>query len=51
MSTHNICFHREIEKNIDTFWLKKKKKHLIKSYNMYVYIYIYIYIYRHCFNY
>ena len=23
MSTHNIRFHREIRKNIDTFWLKK----------------------------
>ena len=23
MSTHNICFHREIRKKKDTFWLKK----------------------------
>ena len=23
MSTHNICFHGEIRKNIDTFGLKK----------------------------
>ena len=23
MSTHNICFHGEIKKNVSTFWLKK----------------------------
>ena len=23
MSTHNVCFHREITKNINTFWMKK----------------------------
>ena len=32
MSTHNICFRREIKKNIDTLWLKK---YLIKSYVVY----------------
>ena len=30
MSTHNICFHGEIKKNIHTFGLKKKAS--IKSY-------------------
>ena len=37
MSTHYICFCREIRKNKDTFWLKVLfgwKKHLIKSYGI-----------------
>ena len=33
MSTHNICFHGEIRKNVSNFWLKK----LLFSGAMYMY--------------
>ena len=29
MSTHNICFYGEIKKNINVFFLAKKKKRLL----------------------
>ena len=28
MITHNLCFRGEIKTNINTFWIKKKKKKL-----------------------
>ena len=31
MSTHNVCFHGEIRKNISTFLLKKKKMPYIEG--------------------